>query len=195
MNPRTFATGGYDHVVHLWKLTEDSQGAIASPLAIRHASLVQSLLPICDTSCKLVSAGADCSVHLWDLSSERVVNTMKTSNSVYHVHKTLTSFSTLLEVAHRELQFEVRDHRLVPERPVQRFGYEASKPHGRDGIFACGDREGNVRLWDLRNTAHALQVLPAVSGRKLAQVIFSDNYLVASSEDQRLAFMPCFGQP
>lgn len=98
MDPGMFATGGYDHVVHLWNLAEEGLSALASPLAIRHASLVQSLLPICDTSRKLVSAGADCSVCLWDLSSERTVHTVKTSNSVYHVHRTLFPFCTLLEV-------------------------------------------------------------------------------------------------
>lgn len=38
---------------------------------------------------------------------------------------------TIIQVAHRELQFEVRDHRMVPEVPVQRFGYEANQIHGR----------------------------------------------------------------
>lgn len=35
------------------------------------------------------------------------------------------------QVAHRELQFEVRDHRLVPDKPVQRFGYLTPQLHGR----------------------------------------------------------------
>jgi hypothetical protein len=35
------------------------------------------------------------------------------------------------QVAHRELQFEIRDHRHVPTIPVQRFGYKTFQVHGR----------------------------------------------------------------
>lgn len=147
MQPLMFASGGQDHVVHLWTAEEDLASASPSQLAIKHNSVVQSLLPIRDTSHKLVSAGADNSVHVWDLSSERVVNTIRTSNSVFHAHPTSSPYCILLEVsnkalfssfqsrclqvAHRELQYELRDYRLVPEKPVQRFGYETPHIHGR----------------------------------------------------------------
>ncbi|KAF7352914.1 WD-REPEATS-REGION domain-containing protein [Mycena venus] len=175
MQPSMFASGGYDHGVHLWTINDDLSSATPQATTIKHNSQIQSLLAIRDTSHKLVSAGADCSVHIWDLSSERVVNTLKTSNSVYHVHSTtsLSPFCSLLEVAHREQQFEVRDHRYVPTIPVQRFGYTTLQVHGRfikgksallfaykrsyatgsslSNYFASGDRVGYVRLWDLRN--------------------------------------------
>ncbi|OBZ76194.1 hypothetical protein A0H81_03587 [Grifola frondosa] len=165
MQPRMFATGGYDHMVHLWTVTDDISGTSSAPLAIKHASLVQSLLAVRDTSHKLVSAGADCSVNIWDISSECVVNTLKVSNSVYHVHQAISPSCVLLELAHRELQFEVRDLRVVPQKPTQRFGYHTSKLHGRFvkgdarfGFFACGDMDGSVRLWDLRNSSSAFEV-------------------------------------
>ncbi|KAG5648670.1 hypothetical protein DXG03_000016 [Asterophora parasitica] len=165
IQPLQFATGGYDHVVHLWDVKPDLSSASHRQLAIKHTSLVQSLLAIRDTSHKLVSAGADCNVHFWDLASERVVNTLRPSNATYHIHKTTSPFCTLLEIAHRELQFEVRDHRLVPESPVLRFGYNTNKVHGRfikgcvhrhqfykilttikgatsSDLFACGSRDG-----------------------------------------------------
>lgn len=158
MQPQSFVSGGYDHVVHIWTVKEDFTSASPSQLAIKHAAAVQSLLPIRDTSHKLISASADTHVHIWDFSSERVVNTMKTSNSVYHAHKTSSPYCTLLEVrpffridstsslirnfiqvANRELQFELRDHRLVPKLAVQRFGYKAAEFHGR---FIKGELEG-----------------------------------------------------
>lgn len=98
VQPLMFATGGYDHIVHLWDINADFSSATPRQLAIKHNSHIQSLLSLRDTSHKLVSAGADCNVHLWDLSSERIVNTMRTSNSVYHVHKTSSPFCTLSEV-------------------------------------------------------------------------------------------------
>lgn len=99
MQPLLFVSGGYDHAVHLWDVKPDFSTASARLLAIKHNSHVQSLLSIRDTSHKLVSASADCSAHIWDLSSERVVNTMKTSNSIYHAHSIVSSpFCTLLEV-------------------------------------------------------------------------------------------------
>jgi WD40 repeat protein len=98
MQPLLFASGGYDHGVHLWTLKEDLSSASPSQLAIKHNSIVQSLVSIRDTSHKLVSAGADNNVHVWDLSSERVVNTVKTSNSVFHAHPTSSPFCILLEV-------------------------------------------------------------------------------------------------
>jgi WD40 repeat protein len=98
MQPLMFASGGHDHAVHIWNFSPDFMGVSSTLLAIKHTSVIQSLLPIRDTSHKLISAGADCNVHLWDLSSERVVHTFKTSNSPYYAHKTESPFCTLLEV-------------------------------------------------------------------------------------------------
>jgi WD40 repeat protein len=98
LQPLQFATGGYDHIVHLWEVKADLSTASPRPLAIKHNSQIQSLLAIRDTSHKLITAAADCNVHFWDLSSERVVNTVKTSNAPYHVHPTISPFCNLLEV-------------------------------------------------------------------------------------------------
>lgn len=107
LHPLQFATGGYDHVVHLWEAESDFSSASSRELGIKHTSQVQSLLAIKDSSHKLVSAGADCNVHIWDLSSERVVNTVKTSNPAYHVHQTASPFCTLLEVIFRYPDFRL----------------------------------------------------------------------------------------
>lgn len=176
MQPLMFTSGGHDHAIHIWNFSEDLTSVSSTLLAIKHTSMIQSLLPIRDTSHKLISAGADCNVHLWDLSSERVVHTFKTSSSPYHAHKTESPFCTLLEVrivihclviffpnpvmqvGHRDLQFELRDHRMVPEHPAQRFGFYTTDLHGRfikgdtwSHFFASGSRNGGVRLFDLRN--------------------------------------------
>lgn len=97
LQPLMFASGGHDHIVHLWTVKEDFSSSSSTQLAIKHNSVVQSLLPIRDSSHKLVSTSADSSVHIWDLSSERVTNNFKTSNSVYHAHST-SPYCTLLEV-------------------------------------------------------------------------------------------------
>lgn len=86
-------------MVHLWDASQDVSRLIPTPLAIRHTSTVQTLLAIHDTSHKLVSGGADCNVHIYDISSERTVNTLKLSNSVYHAHEAVSPFCTLLEVS------------------------------------------------------------------------------------------------
>lgn len=108
MQPQSFVTGGYDHVVHAWTVKEDSTSASPSQLTIKHTAPVQSLLPIRDTSHKLISAGADTNVHVWDFSSERIVNTMKTSNSVFHAHSTLSPYCTLLEVSTFKYRFKIK---------------------------------------------------------------------------------------
>ncbi|KAH7887909.1 WD40-repeat-containing domain protein [Phlebopus sp. FC_14] len=158
MQPLQFASGGYDHKVHLWHIEDDCSGASPVELAIRHTSVVHSLLPLLDTSHKLVSAGADCNVRLWDMSSERVTHSFKTSSIPYNVHRTDSPFCTLLEVAHRDLQFEIHDHRMVPKLPTQRFGFYTEDIHGRymkgdtwSHYFVSGNRHGELRLWDLRN--------------------------------------------
>lgn len=99
MSPLKFASGGYDHRVHLWDIAQDFSGASAVELGIKHVSLIHSLLPIVDTSHKLVSVGADRDVPVYDLSAERVVRTLKTSCAPYHAHRTDSPFCTLLEVS------------------------------------------------------------------------------------------------
>ena len=98
MQPLKFSSGGYDHAIHLWDAKEESVSATSSELSIKHSSVVQSLLPIRDTSHKLVSACASGQVNLFDLSSERVVNSFKVSGSVYNCHTSTSPFCTLLEV-------------------------------------------------------------------------------------------------
>ncbi|KZT26971.1 WD40 repeat-like protein [Neolentinus lepideus HHB14362 ss-1] len=191
-----FATGGHDHSVHLWSLRDVTSLRYSTPtlLSINHTSMIQSLLAIRDTSHKLVSAGADCAVRMWDMSSERVVRSFKVSNSVYHVHELENPFCTLLEVAHRDQQFEIHDHRLVPEKPVQRFGYASIHTHGRyikgdiqSSNFACGDREGSIHLWDLRNTQATALSMSCFPGCKVVQVTFSSRErLTACSEDSEI---------
>lgn len=188
MQPLMFASGGHDHAVHIWNFSEDFMGVSSTLLAIKHTSMIQSLLPIRDTSHKLISAGADCNVHLWDLSSERVVHTFKTSNSPYHAHKTESPFCTLLEVGHRDLQFELRDHRMVPEHPAERFGFFTTELHGRfikgdtwSHFFASGSRNGDVRLWDLRNVRKQLSV-SCFSNDQVVQVLKTESDLWAFSK-------------
>ncbi|KAI0751347.1 WD40-repeat-containing domain protein [Daedaleopsis nitida] len=192
--PGTFATGGYDHLVHLWSLPDDYD-ASPSLLSIRHTSVVQSLLAIQDTSHKLLSGSADCSVSVYDISAERVINLLKLSNSIYNVHSTSSPFCALLEIGHRELQFEVRDLRLVPASPVVRFGYRNTKVHGRytrgdlqNDVFACGgsERDGCVRLWDLRKPVDPFRTVDCFPGRKATQVKFDGTHLFACSEDHQL---------
>ncbi|KAJ3778392.1 WD40-repeat-containing domain protein, partial [Lentinula raphanica] len=208
-----FATGGYDRVVHLWRLDSNHTSALAQPLAINHTNVVQSLLPICDTSHKLISAGADCKVNVYDLSSERVVNSFKTSNQISHLHRTHSPICTLLEVLNLDSQFELRDHRIVPERPVLRFGYPTNQARGRymkgttllqipnhlmmnshhvvqgaslplNSLFTCGDRYGRVRFWDLRKPEKvASEILCFAEPQKVVQVLFHQSRLLVCSEN------------
>ncbi|KAM5535633.1 hypothetical protein V8D89_010620 [Ganoderma adspersum] len=196
--PVAFATGGYDHLVNLWSLPNDgdeSPPVPSTPLAIKHSSAIHSLLPVRDTSHKLLTGGADCTLAIYDLSSERTVNTLKLSNPIYHVHAVASPFCALLELGHREFQFEVRDYRLVPEIPALRFGYPNTKVHGRytrgavgSQIFACGGNEdGCVRLWDLRKSSEILETVTCFTGRKVIQVEFDGTRMIACSEDHQLA--------
>ncbi|KAG7445870.1 WD40 repeat-like protein [Guyanagaster necrorhizus] len=194
-----FATGGYDHIIHLWEVKANFSAASPKALAMKHNSVVQSLLPICDTSHKLMSGGADCTINLYDLASERVVNTLKTSNIIYNSHTTISPFCTITEVSHRDLQFEIRDHRLVPEIPVQRFGHACTQVSGRyvrgaslpsEGLFACGDRDGTVRLWDLRRSNKVINEIPCSRGQKIVQVVpCADSKLLACSENGQISVL------
>ncbi|KAH0839660.1 hypothetical protein J3R83DRAFT_580 [Lanmaoa asiatica] len=176
MSPLKFASGGYDHRVHLWDIAQDLSGASAVELAIKHSSIVHSLLPIMDTSHKLISVGADRDVHIYDMSAERVTRTLKMSCIPHHAHKTDTLSCTLLEFSHLETQFEVRDHRIL-DRAVQRFGFITEERRGRfekglstcpskdnfpieeqsadtwSHFVGCGDKNGAVHIWDLRNVS------------------------------------------
>lgn len=96
MQPLSFATGGTDHAIHIWNVDRNLQATCSgSPLMIKHTSLIYSLLPIQDSSHKLVSSGADRRVNVYDLSSERVVSTILLSNPGFHIHR-LENPSTLL---------------------------------------------------------------------------------------------------
>lgn len=97
--PLSFATGGADHAIHIWNIDHNLQTTCSgSPLAIRHTSKIYSLLPIQDSSHKLVSSGADCNVNVYDLSSERVVDTIKLSNPAFHVHRSGNPSILLVQV-------------------------------------------------------------------------------------------------
>ncbi|TCD71301.1 Leucine aminopeptidase 1 [Steccherinum ochraceum] len=197
--PRTLVTGGYDHMIHLWRLPpEDDLYAEIKPehLYIKHASIVQALLSFHDTSQKLISGGADCTVNLWDFASERTVNAFRISNSVFHIHSAISEHCVVLEVAHRELQFELRDLRIAPERAVQRFGYDTSKLHGRHmkgdiqaTRFASSSQDGAVRVWDIRKTDSPCSVTSCFPGRRISQVAFDRDELVVVCEDHQVVFL------
>lgn len=55
--------------------------------------------------------------------------------------RSLIILTTRYQIAHRELQFEIRDHRLVPEKPAQRFGYTSPRFAGR---FIKGNNDDHV---------------------------------------------------
>lgn len=99
MQPLSFATGGADHAIHIWNVDRNLQTTRSGlPLAIRHTSQIHSLLPIQDSSHKLISSGADCNVNVYDLPSERVVNVIKLSNPGFHVHRTDNPWNLLIQV-------------------------------------------------------------------------------------------------
>lgn len=61
--------------------------------------MVQALLAVSDSSEKLLTAGADCVINVWDVHSERLVNTLNISNSPYQVHATDLPSCALFEVS------------------------------------------------------------------------------------------------
>ncbi|KAN0097724.1 WD repeat-containing protein 48 [Tylopilus felleus] len=192
LSPLKFASGGYDHRVHLWDLAHDLSGASAVELAIKHTSLIHSLLPIVDTSHKLVSVGADRDIPIYDLSAERVAHTLKVSCTPYHAHKTDSRSCTLFEVAHLETQFEIRDHRM-PNQAAQRFGFLTEERRGRfekadswSHFVACGDRNGAVHLWDLRRASTEIALRQCFND-PVVQVVNTGPRLVACSKRNELA--------
>jgi len=194
MSPLKFASGGYDHRVHIWDIAQDLSGASGVELAIRHNSTIYSLLPIMDTSHKLVSAGADCRVSIFDMSAERVVQATKLSCSPYHVHKTDSAFCILLEVSHLETQFEVRDYR-TPLQPVAKFGFIMEETRGRyqkahkwSHFVACGDRNGAVRFWDLRNVSKEVAIQPCFNN-PVTQIGYIGSRWLACSRRNELAYV------
>ena len=99
MQPLSFATGGADRAIHMWKIDHNLQTTYSeAPLAIRHTSLIYSLLPILDSGHKLISSGADCNLNVYDLSSERVVKSIKLSNPAFHVHQAGNPSTLLIQV-------------------------------------------------------------------------------------------------
>jgi len=201
MQPLSFATGGADHAIHIWNVDHDLQTTCSvSPLAITHTSSIYSLLPIRDSGYKLVSSGADCNVNVYDLLSERVINTIKLSNPAFHVHHSGNPSTLLIQTAHREHQFEIRDLRrkYINGNRSETFGFAsdglrlprfAKGDVGRSALFACGDMEGRVHIWDLRNIKQPATQVKCFQTR-ISNVIWHESHILASSEDNRIAAIP-----
>lgn len=128
--------------------------------------MIHALLPLSDTL--LASGGADCAVRIFDMGAQTLAHTLSPSNAVHNLHSLAATHSNsiLLEVSHKELQFEVRDTRIDKTSRVSRFGWVAGKTSGkyvrgavRGEVFACGDRDGVVRVWDLRNTCRPIETV------------------------------------
>lgn len=115
-NHLSFVSAGYDHVVQLWSLdTPFSSSPTSKVLRIHHSSVIQSMLVTEDGTPRLISAGADCCVNVHNLEEERTDYTIRTSNSVYQVHKTDRPECLLLEVGfHR--YYEKSHFFLIPSR-------------------------------------------------------------------------------
>ena len=92
----SFISAGYDHVVEIWSLGNFEQPPVVGVLDIHHTSLVQSLITVGN---HLISGGADNSVRIWDLQAAQSVSTIRTSNSVYQLHRTKSPDVVLAEVS------------------------------------------------------------------------------------------------
>ncbi|KZV69165.1 hypothetical protein PENSPDRAFT_686650 [Peniophora sp. CONT] len=213
-NPRRFVAAGSDHSIYQWTITasappssarldSDSEdefkagfSAHERVLPYKHTSAVYALLPISNTL--LASGGADCAVRIFDMGAQTLAHTLSPSNAVFNLHSLATTHphSILLEVSHKELQFEVRDTRLEKTSRVTRFGWDAGRTSGkyvrgavRGEVFACGDRDGVVRVWDLRNTRRPIETKSVFRGAKVVQVVFDGGKMYAVSEGNELAFI------
>ncbi|VDB83295.1 unnamed protein product [Peniophora sp. CBMAI 1063] len=213
-NPRRFVAAGADHAIYHWTITatappssarldSDSEdefkagfSAHERVLPYKHTSAVHALLPLTNTL--LASGGADCAVRIFDMGAQTLAHTLSPSNAVHNLHSLASTHrnSILLEVSHKELQFEVRDTRLDKTSRVSRFGWDAGKTSGkyvrgavRGDVFACGDREGVVRVWDLRNTRKPIEIKSLFRGAKVVQVAFDGGRMYAVSEGNELAFI------
>ena len=115
MQPGSFAVGGYDHIVNVWSLPDEhnARPVKSEPLAIKHTSAIHTLLPVRDTSHKLLTGGADCTVSVYDLSSERTVNTLKLSNPIYHLHPVESPHCVLIEVFKYALYWQHVTHDII----------------------------------------------------------------------------------
>ncbi|KLO12840.1 WD40 repeat-like protein, partial [Schizopora paradoxa] len=191
-----FITGGYDRAIELWTVEKSLCSAVSVSLTIHHHSTIYSLTTLKDTSQKVVSSGADCIVNIWDLASERTIKSLRTSNMVYHVHATERPGCVLYEVAHRDSQFELHDYRAHLGRPSLRFGFITSAVNGRymkgdirGNTFVSGDRNGNIRHWDLRNVREPLQNVEVFPGQKIVQTAFDGDALAIVPEDNSLLFL------
>jgi hypothetical protein len=134
------------------------------------------------------------------------------------------------QTAHREQQFEMRDLRRGGANGAQTFGFPSdnirlsrfargefflvdrtavdAETHsgdiGHSTFFACGDPEGRVHIWDLRNVREPLTQVSSKSPTTLAQgfftcpqvkcfhtkinnVIWHESHLLASSPANNIA--------
>lgn len=141
----------------------------------------------------------------------------------------------MYQTAHREHQFEIRDLRTRSTAETLTFGFPSENPRlskfargtpflnhfrvdlrngsgdvARSTLFACGDLEGCVHIWDLRNVKRpSTQVSlhsPTISAHetfcftyieqtkcfqtKINNVIWHESHLLASSHDNNIAAIP-----
>ncbi|KAF9649641.1 WD40 repeat-like protein [Thelephora ganbajun] len=199
MQPLSFATGGADHAIHIWNVDHNLQIVYSeSPLAVKHTSKIYSLLPIWDSSQKLVSSGADYNVNVYDLPSERVINIIKLSNPGFHIHHSGSLSTLLIQTAHREHQFEIRDLRTRATNGTQTFGFASDSLRlsrfargdvAHSTLFACGDLEGRVHIWDLRNVKQPAAQVKCFQ-TEIKNVIWHESHILASSDENHVAAIP-----
>jgi WD40 repeat protein len=107
LDPSMFATGGTKNDVRLWTVNEDLSSVLQTRIAVDHSSHLLALLPLRDTSRKLLTAGADGRINVWDLSSERIVQIINVSHHVYNLYNTPMPYCVLAEVSHPPVLLQV----------------------------------------------------------------------------------------